>query len=720
MPSLAEATDFVRTLAMAWKNLAAYPPGHPALDTSLEKVSAQLQELSARGDVVFGVTSDRLYVADHALDTPHAQKFAHALYRRGVAAIRFRSTGETGEVETLLRLLGVGQQSAPDKPLWDALIDNGVSSIELQPVDYSGVRITEDLDTPGPPRQEQRVLQRILQSIDHEGGPAGAFEQERDADLLELIARSVRDDDARASTFDPDATFGVGNVPIPGIGAGGENAGERVASELLSSTAAGDEDSIEEVLGLLRALPSDVRATILRAMFHQIATGTHDDSLLRRLGSELPSNEIIDALRRVSQEANLSIPAMRLLQSMTPVASTAEAPEVSREEVEAITTVFGDEDADRFNPSEHVALLEATTVHLPAIPQVSDQEITALHERLPSIGATALEVQLEQTLITMLEGAGIERAEAILQRLELLVQQMLSRSRFTEVVALLDRIQEVVLKADDPAVMSAIHEFFQRLAQVETVLELIDRLPRETESAREGIQQVLEKLGSVATRNLIAALAEEEDRSRRRRLLDLLVSMGNVIAPEVRPYLLDSRWYVVRNMIGLLQAVEDRSSLSELRGLARHPDLRIRLDAIKALLALEPNMPRHLLEAAIFDPDPKVAEAAIVLSGSYRIEQAMEPLLSILEPRDLFRRRRSLRLKAIHALGELGLPEALPRLEKFFRDSLLPWPARIERLSAWRSLAGYPRDAIEELIERGQQSRDSMVRQIASHLRSTT
>jgi hypothetical protein len=699
---------------MAWKNLAAYPPGHPTLETSLQTVRDKLDELSAGGDLVYRVTSDELYFGDRAVDIPHARKFAHALYRRGVATIRFVSPGSPGEVDVLLRLLGVGQKVQPDQPLWDALADQGVRSIQLEPVDYSGIRVTDDLDG-SPPAEKQRLLvHRILQTLDIDADLA--LEQDN-LDPIDLITRALRDAQTRVGTFDPDATFGVGNVPLPDPDRDDES--ERVATELLRAAGTGEGDSVDEVLRLLRALPSDVRVTILRAMFHQIATEDQGEPLLHKLASELPDDEIIEALRRVSHEAKLSTPAMRLLQSLTPVSPKVEIAEVSQEEVAAIATVFGDEDADRFNPAEHAALLEATSVQLPSIPNATDREIDALRKRLPTVDAAAVEAQLEDILFDLLLQGGAERTAVVLERLDLMVQQMLDSSRFTDVAALLDRMYEIALRTDDPTVMSSIDEYVQDLARVEIVRGLVDRLPRSDEAGKVGIQQVLEKLGSVAIRNLVAALAEEEDRERRRRLFSLLASMGTVIAQEVRLYLSDPRSQVVIAMLELLKAVEDRSLLAEVRKLALSADLRVRLEALEALLTLETTVPRHLLDAAIFDRDPKMAEAVITLAGTRRIAQAMEPLLSLLEKRDLFRRKRPLRLRAIQALGELGRPEALSRLDPFLRDSFLPRPSRTERHAVWRSLAGYPQSAIEDLLERGERSRDGVVRRIVSDLRGT-
>jgi len=188
------------------------------------------------------------------------------------------------------------------------------------------------------------------------------------------------------------------------------------------------------------------------------------------------------------------------------------------------------------------------------------------------------------------------------------------------------------------------------------------------------------------------------------------------VVPEVRSFLTDSRWYVVRNMILLLRAANDRSTLPDIRKLAQHPDLRVRLEAMKTLFALDPSVPRSLLENAINDRDRKAAETAISLVGSYGIREGIDPLLRILERSDYLGARRAVRVRAIKALGELGDPAVLERLDPFFSDPFLPWPSKSERRAAYESLAGYPADAREPFVARGLLSRDSEIRGICGRI----
>jgi HEAT repeat protein len=186
----------------------------------------------------------------------------------------------------------------------------------------------------------------------------------------------------------------------------------------------------------------------------------------------------------------------------------------------------------------------------------------------------------------------------------------------------------------------------------------------------------------------------------------------------VQRYLSDPRWFVVRYMIVLLRAVNDRTALGDVRRLAHHGDLRVRLEAIKTLLALEPSVPRALLESVINDRDPKMAETAVTLVGNYGIKEAVGPLVEILKRTDILGTRRPVRLRAIKALGELAVPSALSSLERFFKDPFLPWPVKDERRAAFETLAAYPVEVRAPFVELGLRSRDPQIREICRRLSS--
>jgi hypothetical protein len=109
--------ELVRALAIAWKNLAAYPPGHPALVASLTLAHQRLQDLfTASGPVTFGISSDGLVAAQEKLTSSHARDLARALYLREVALLRMEPGLQPAELETLLRAMSASA-ARDDRPL---------------------------------------------------------------------------------------------------------------------------------------------------------------------------------------------------------------------------------------------------------------------------------------------------------------------------------------------------------------------------------------------------------------------------------------------------------------------------------------------------------------------------------------------------------------------------------------------------------------------------
>ncbi len=79
------------------------------------------------------------------------------------------------------------------------------------------------------------------------------------------------------------------------------------------------------------------------------------------------------------------------------------------------------------------------------------------------------------------------------------------------------------------------------------------------------------------------ALAEADERVERRRLLSLLVGLGEPGRGAARELLRDARWYAVRNGIIALVEMEGAGAEAEITPLLAHPDPRVREEAAGAL-----------------------------------------------------------------------------------------------------------------------------------------
>jgi len=698
----------VRNFAIARKNLAAYPPGHPAVVGSVGAAHRRLLELvAAGGKLVLGVTREALIFGDETLSFVHARDLAHALYRRSVAAVRIEPGVTAYELESFLRMLGADPRGEDGPPLAQELEAAGIHHIQLETVDYSQITATDELA--GARRPAPSLWEDIVRAMVAGGG----LSPEARAQAEAAAARSAA---------------GVAALLQDAASDGAELAGaanQAIGLHLQSAQPVERMLAVKQVAELVAAVPADLRDGFLRSAVRTLSSEESAEEALQSLASLSAPDAVLRALRGMQDEMPLSSHALRLLQTLSAHAAPAPSPESADGERQAallreMTQFFKNDDIDRYNPDDHKSLLENVSVGVPGGGGAAAAVIADPGDRVESLSDDALTESVALTLVDLLAAYGPrEGNEALFARLQSLFRSFVTSGRLEPAVVIAERLQdlatEVRFEADFRArVTTAISE----MADPESVTAMLDSLYRRGPDAAALARRLIEALGLAVGRSFLLALAEETDKSKRHRLLEVLVSLGPSIVPEATALLADERWYVVRNMVLILHRVGDPASVDAIRRCAEHADLRVRLEAIKGLLKLDMETARGLLARAINDPDPKLAETAIGLAGAYAIGEAVEPLLGIVDGWDFLGRRRSLRLRALRALGDLADPAALPRLDRFFKNWIVPVVSREERRVAYRALSTYPLEARAEIVERGLRSTDAEIRAFCERLQA--
>jgi hypothetical protein len=492
-----------------------------------------------------------------------------------------------------------------------------------------------------------------------------------------------------------------------------------VGNRLESADSDEREKLAPQIIQLLRALPGEVREPVLAAALRTLAREETASGHLASLAAALPAADVLRGLRRLAREqGQLSSHALQMAQALAEAheemgaAPTLPEPPPDFAEMAAL---FREEDVDRYNPEDHrVLLAQKPTLDLDAIAVEVAADPDAFGPDTES--DDAIERRVVTTLLDMTAGAPDIVRPLVLGRLREIFVRALQQNRFAQAVGIIRAVRDL---AADPSLTerrAALDEFLANLADAPTLAALVAASRQPGGPPFVQVQTLILALGASAARGLLEALAAEQDRGRRLRLIELAASLGPAIVPETRRLLADPRWYVVRNMVLLLRRVQDRSAMSEILRCADHPDLRVRLEAIRALFAFDSKVPRDLLARTINHPDPRLAEAAVLLSGQHRITQATDLLVEILLRWDFFGRHRSMRLKALRALADLGDPAVLPRLGRFFRERPFPMVVIEERRSAFRYLSSYPVAARAPWVAMGERSRDAIIRDICRGL----
>jgi hypothetical protein len=699
--------DVVVALQAAARQAGVYPAGHPARAAAFQNAHAKLAGfLAGGGGITLGVAKDALLAGEKRIDVPAARALARALFQKQVALLRIEEGVSTADVEVLLQSIAERPGVMP-QPLHQELQAAGVTGISARAPDYAALRASTSVAAAGA-RLPASLWEEILRVL-VEG-------KQINGDAAELASQATGES--------------IAGLLAVGAAAGGPESLQALDASVAAylARAAGPlrPAVMKQMSDLLLALPAELRERLLLTALRVVAIEDADADSLRELVSRIGPNAVLHGLRRLANEgARLSSHALRLIQTLMTSSGRLHAegrqppnPLEAQRIAAELQTLFQDEDIDRFNPEDHQALLENTAALDPASLHTPVVDPKGLGDRALSLTPTALEQTLGATVLELL-GVREERPlDGPLQQLRRLLLEAIQAGQLERAVELLEGVRALEADAQLPqATRRGLADFLAKLAGPQLLTSLLLR-PQKSGAEAAKVRELIARLGAAATGSLLEALASEQDQSRRRRLFDVIVSLGGLIVPDATRLLKDTRWYVVRNMISLLRKVGDKNSLGEVRKLSTHADLRVRLEAIKTLLAFDPKPPRELLQKAIQDPDPKLAESAVVLVGEYRIQEAKDPLVSILNGWDLFGARRSLRLKTLRALADLADPAVLPRIGRCFGAGLFPPVPQEERRAAFKSLEAYPPEARKPLIERGLRSRDPQIRELCQKLAS--
>jgi hypothetical protein len=193
---------------------------------------------------------------------------------------------------------------------------------------------------------------------------------------------------------------------------------------------------------------------------------------------------------------------------------------------------------------------------------------------------------------------------------------------------------------------------------------------------------------------LLDALTSSEVRATRRRLLDLLARSDLDLGEAIAARLNDERWYVLRNMLVLLERSGHVPEGFSATPWTSHPDVRVRYAALRVQLML-PHERDLAICTAIVDADQRV-----VALGLTAIQQECPPVVAprvaelalrpeandevrLLATRALGQVRQSLGLDALlklsdagrTLLGRLKLPPRSPVLIAAIGALATRWPA---------------------------------------------
>jgi hypothetical protein len=177
------------------------------------------------------------------------------------------------------------------------------------------------------------------------------------------------------------------------------------------------------------------------------------------------------------------------------------------------------------------------------------------------------------------------------------------------------------------------------------------------------------------------------------------------------PWLADTRWHVVRNVVFVLGQIGGAAVVPHLAVAARHVDTRVRRAAIHALGQVPHHLRRSVLLTQLDTPDARLLAASLAMLGREPDARVSEAILLRIQAPEFEARPEEHKIAFLTSLADLADHHAIPTLAELLARG--GWFARRtpERTAAARTLARIGSPDARTVLEQGLRHRSEAVRE---------
>ena len=229
----------------------------------------------------------------------------------------------------------------------------------------------------------------------------------------------------------------------------------------------------------------------------------------------------------------------------------------------------------------------------------------------------------------------------------------------------LTRLEAAVGVAAPNAPVRQAHESMGRaFAEPRRAAQMIGQImTADAEALNKSVIPLVVHVGTALAPFLIDALANEEDRNRRGRLIRVLKAVGKPAHPFLLEALQSQTWYVVRNTLNVLGDIGEREHVTAIGKKLTHGDARVRRAAARTLGKIGGPESEALLATAVRDKDPETQNEVLLCLGSMKAQSAVPAVCDLAKSRG----DEKVRETAMATLGQIGSDAALPALGDILR-----------------------------------------------------
>lgn len=716
----------IKELSLAIKTMGIYPSAHPAIKASVERLYAIMEGvLEASPELKLGIAQKNLLVDGQFLDKTNEifRDFALQFHRRGVASITFKKDLNAEELRMFLEVASTEPKMLQKSGGFLRLCQEGkISHIDIVEIDYEKVLGVEEgigeAAEEGKVRSDEEIWTDLIRSLDlYSGLKLGEVEHNFLLHLEEEPDKMVAYLEGVASK----GSLGMSNLGGVAVRKTINSIGNYIFKNLPQEK----EVHRKKLAEVVSHLNPKLRIQLIDAEI-DIELGQID--VVTEIIPDLSNSVIVEMMTlAVSGEGRVTERLVKLFHKIVP----------EEERKREIIPLFGDSLADmsgKEDPLYMRQLIENLFLSKPtkdfiseayrkALKELNEQisSISGIKEYTDSLNERRIEEQASTVLMDLirLETESSDYVE-IAKNLGKVGMDFLLTGRYEKAKEIIEALIEEAgpEKGRTDGERNACKEALEKLRDIGIVHDLVTALRDWGKEKYETIHFILLHMGEIAVVPLLEALGRETDSSLRKKIISVIVGLGEEAIPEIVRRFSDKNWYVVRNMVRILREIGMEKAVRYLDIPLKHEDPRVRKEVVYALSSIGGREALKLISLMTGDPDGEVRRGAIKYLGVMRNKESVPLLMKLIAQRNPFGHKNYLIISGIEALGEIGAGEAVPGLVRLLRRSTIFARSRNDevRIAAATALEKIGNEQAMEALARGTRYRRKIVKQMCERL----
>jgi hypothetical protein len=211
--------------------------------------------------------------------------------------------------------------------------------------------------------------------------------------------------------------------------------------------------------------------------------------------------------------------------------------------------------------------------------------------------------------------------------------------------------------------------------------------------------------------NVFNHLINETDARNRLALIRLIGQLGKASVDVAYKYLKDERWYVVRNICGVLSELKDPDLADHIVPALEHPDPRVQQAALKAIVQSRTVRAAPVLAASLLKLAPNVQDDALNELMFLRHVKSIEGLESLIRSEHS---SVGASKKAIQILANIDDDEALRSLARILGDHRLD--TQVQR-AALQAMAAHRTELAAQLLKDFAATKSPLAQEVSAQLK---